>query len=416
MSLGPLKDSAQLILMATSQSFTTVKDPSRREALEELAVKALSQQVHRMSAESLSKLVLIQLPLAHETKYLGALQELVHDTIPERDFKLYKGHETVQLIDVAVMSQWRKTYPCLFEESGRYRQDNKIPFNEFVWVVSGEADRIEVSETNFHDLFAMAVQEEGAPLQRLLSDYVLSEIETRAERGREIQDSLSEKGIKLGQISENFLQDLWERFERSIKNDESGSLLRSKKFSDILSQAILKIFSELEARPLTVHYCDHHLIQRTLDSLEAQGKLQSIGFHLPSTRPSLPLVLPKSKGLPSAISYRSECTNTEMHKNYLHQLPFIRSVGMRVDSKSKADEFAQALSELTFVESFELEVQGKVEEGLLEIFFKHLQRWPITEISLTSSPEHAEEMKALIAEGLAGLEYLKDLHLKGITI
>jgi hypothetical protein len=89
---------------------------------------------------------------------------------------------------------------------------------------------------------------------------------------------------------------------------------------------------------------------------------------------------------------------------------------MRVDSKSKADEFAQALSELTFVESFELEVQGKVEEGLLEIFFKHLQRWPITEISLTSSPEHAEEMKALIAEGLAGLEYLKDLHLKGITI
>jgi hypothetical protein len=260
---------------------------------------------------------------------------------------------------------------------------------------------------------------EDRSLYDRLSEHLLNHINGCAKCEDKVPADLIHQAHGLGRSYKPFLQEFWGLYEKSAKeclrfNWSPGNDRKLRRYRN-LRDAFSETLDGLEASEITVNFFEGHRVLPFLRELERKGKIKSICFQLAAGTHDLSYLQLCRTQLTKAIDYHSSRTNMFEHKIVLGILPFLRSVRMKVDSSSKAHEFTETLSKLTFVECFELEVLGEVKEGLLEAFFNNLKRWPITELSLTSSAEHAEKTPVWVANALPHLKHLKKLSLNGIA-
>jgi hypothetical protein len=273
----------------------------------------------------------------------------------------------------------------------------------------GESDSVNVCENNFSLLLDLADRGHKTCLIRRLSTYVLEHcrsctwIDSKTQRQR-AENRVVDNAVSLARVYPSFFQELWEQREKLVDQlCVPRSIARKKR-------VMQKIMAGIEVPSLTVRRLDKNIydLLYPLDTTNVSLVLPCDVKDVPDTQ--------DWHNLSCILHYNVESPNTQVHQAFLPIMPRLRSVRICLGPSSNTAELNTAFSELYFLERFDLKIDGQVEDGLVDTFFEHLQRWAIEELCLEVSAEHAETLPARLPSVLTRLRYLKKLSLSGMNI
>jgi hypothetical protein len=338
--------------------------------------------------------------------------ELMARAQKERQYQLVPGEKTLSLIDRRVLEQWRQVYgEGYMSEANTYCHPD-LPFKDFVDATL-QSEVVEITEDNFEALVDLAKKGKDLCLRkRLLKQLKLYflHLADKPNTPRYEWDTwagvLKFWALELAKEDADFLQELWDQWEEgTLPGTGRLKATESKPWMDTLMQGV---FAQ---HPLTVH----SLNQRVQSLLKRSHPLPldvtfapKAHFHFHNVTAGQ-LAAVKHYDLDLVVS-------SSVLKPLLSFMPYLRSLRMHIDASTKAGDLKDALSQLAFVERFNVTLEDPLKEEVLQALMEALVRWPLEELSLNAPHQHAQDLAQSLAEKVPQLKFLKRLDLAGIDI